>query len=95
MAGITDIAAMKLAAISERGTKRDFIDLYFILQNTSLDKILQFYDKKYKKLTSNLFHIKKSLVCFTDAEEDPMPKMIMAVSWKEVKNFFRKEIPKL
>ena len=95
LAGITDIAAMKLAAISERGAKRDFIDLYFILQNTSLDKILQFYDKKYKTLASNLVHIKKSLVYFTDAEGDPMPKMIMAISWQEVKNFFKKEIPKL
>jgi len=95
LASITDIAAMKLAAVSERGTKRDFIDLYFILQNTSLDKILQFYDKKYKTLSSNLVHIKKSLVYFADAEGDPIPKMIISVSWREVKNFFRKEIRKM
>lgn len=92
---IADIAAMKVAAISERGAKRDFVDLYFILQKITLGRALNFYDKKYKKLSSNLIHIKKSLVYFRDAEEDLMPKMLMRLSWKEVKDFFRKEIKKL
>ena len=94
IASIADIAAMKTAAISERGTKRDFIDLYFILQKITLAETFDFYDKKYQKLSSNLVHIKKSLVYFDDAENDPMPKMIIPVSWERVKNFFRKEIKK-
>lgn len=95
IANIADIAAMKIAAISERGTKRDFIDLFFILQEISLHESLDFYDRKYKKLSSNLIHIKKSLVYFEDAEKDPMPRMLVRVSWQEVKNFFRKEIKRI
>ena len=95
LASIADIAAMKVAAISERGTKRDFIDLYFILQKISLNKVLEFYDKKYKILSSNLVHIKKSFVYFENAEEEPMPKMIISVSWRKIKNFFQKEIKEI
>lgn len=92
IASIIDIAAMKMAAISERGTKRDFIDLYFILQTITFAEIFNFYDRKYQKLSSNLVHIKKSLVYFEDAENEPMPKMIISVSWEKVKKFFEKEI---
>src|SRR3989344_3959250 len=95
LASIADIAAMKIAAISERGTKRDFIDFYFILQKISVNKALYFYERRYKTLSSNLLHIKKSLVYFADAKEEPMPKMIILTSWKEVKNFFQREIKKI
>ncbi|MBU1159651.1 MAG: nucleotidyl transferase AbiEii/AbiGii toxin family protein [Patescibacteria group bacterium] len=95
IASIPDIAAMKIAAISERGTKRDFIDLYFILQKFTLPEILDFYNHKYKKLSSDMIHIKKSMVYFDDAEEDEMPNMLKQVSWKEVKKIFEKEIKKL
>ena len=95
IAGIVDISAMKIAAISERGMKRDFVDLYFILQKIQLDNVLEFYERKYKKLASNLVHIKKSLVYFIDAEDEDMPKMLRQVSWKEVKKFFEQEIKKI
>lgn len=95
IAGIRDIAAMKLAAISERGTKRDFIDLYFILQIFSLMEVFYLYDKKYKKLSSNLMHIRKSLTYFEDANKDDMPDMIKNVSWEEIKIFFQKEVKNL
>lgn len=95
IASVTDIAAMKIAAISERGTKRDFIDLYFILQKITLAEVFNFYDRKYQKLSSNLIHIKKSLVYFDDAENDPMPKMMIPVFWEKVKFFFEGEITKI
>ena len=47
LAGIEDIAAMKLAAITGRGSRKDFIDLYFLLQKYSLKKMLSFYKEKY------------------------------------------------
>jgi len=92
IADIADISAMKIAAISERGTKRDFVDLYFILQKITLNEVFNFYDRKYQKLSSNSVHIKKSLVYFEDAEKDPTPKMIIPVSWGKVKTFFKKEV---
>src|SRR3989344_9686034 len=81
LASIDDISAMKIAAISERGTKRDFVYLYFIHQKIQINEVFNFYDRKYQKLSSNSVHIKKSLVYFEDAEKDPTPKMIIPVSW--------------
>jgi len=97
IADIKDIAPMKIAAISDRGTKRDFIDLYFIIKMEkilSLDEILRLYDKKFGLLKQNKIHILKSLCYFDDAEQEPMPKMLKDVSWKEVKKFFEEEIKK-
>ncbi len=47
MAGIKDIAAMKLSAITGRGTKKDFVDLYFLLRQYELKEILGFYNEKF------------------------------------------------
>jgi len=95
IASVLDIACMKLDAISARGTKRDFIDLYFICQEEKLDKIFKLFEKKFKKVDYNLAFIQKSLVYFLDAEKDGMPEMIKKVSWEEIKIFFEKEIIKL
>ena len=98
LADVRDIAAMKIAAISDRGTKRDFIDLYTIVASRniiSLAECLNLYDKKFKALDQNKTHILKSLVYFNDAEADLMPKMLERVGWPEVKKFFQKEITAL
>lgn len=96
IADIRDIAAMKIDAIATRGAKRDFIDLYFICNSGyKLTELLDFYDRKYEKLASNLLHIQKSLVFFNDAEPDEMPPMLNEVKWEEMKNYFQTEIKKL
>lgn len=98
IADIRDIAAMKIAAISDRNTKKDFIDLYFIIEAEkilSLKDALKLYDKKFKALRQNQVHILKSLQYFADAEKEAMPKMIKPVSWRNVKSFFQKEIKDL
>ncbi len=89
-----DIAAMKIAALADRGTKRDFIDLYFIFaveKIISLGEALRLYDKKFKKLKQNKLHIIKSLAYFGDAESEKMPQMFKPANWKKVKDFFMKE----
>ncbi len=89
IADIRDIAAMKIDAVATRGTKRDFIDLYFICQSGyRLVELLDFYNKKYQNLASNLVHIQKSLVFFDDAEPDETPRMLKEVDWEKVKDFF-------
>ncbi|MEW6108620.1 MAG: nucleotidyl transferase AbiEii/AbiGii toxin family protein [Nitrospirota bacterium] len=91
IADIKDIVPMKIAAIADRGTKRDFIDLYFIFSESKImdiNEAFDLYDKKFKALKQNKVHILKSLVYFNDAEKDPMPQMIKKVKWSEVKNFF-------
>lgn len=97
LANLKDIGAMKVAAISDRGSKRDFIDLYSLCQKNVLDlkQALFWYDRKFKTLEKNKFHILRSLTYFTDAEKDKMPEMIEQISWKEIKKFFEKEVGKI
>ena len=98
IADVKDIAPMKLSAISDRGRKRDFIDLYFIIKIKkilTLEEIFRLYDKKFKLLKQNKFHILKSLSYFEDANKEEMPKMIEKVEWSEVKKFFKEETKKL
>ena len=83
LATIEDIAAMKLAAITGRGSKKDFIDIYFILQKYALSEIIKFYEEKY--INGSTFQVLRSLAYFDDAEEEPMPKMLVNISWQEVK----------
>lgn len=85
VASMLDIAVMKLNAISGRGTKKDFIDLYFLLKIFSLPELFKKYVFKYGKAVSNNYHLLKSLTYFGDAENQPMPKMFIDVSWTEVK----------
>jgi len=94
IADVKDIAPMKLAAISDRGIKRDFIDLYFIIaveKLFTLQEILNLYDQKFEVLNQNKAHILKSLIYFDDADKGPMPQMLKEVSWIKVKKFFELE----
>ena len=87
-----DIAVMKIIAISQRGKKRYFFDLYWICQNVeSLYESILKVNKQYL-INQNFTHILKSLVYFEDAETDPDPEIYFKASWKEVKKFFTKEI---
>ena len=80
-----DIAAMKLSAVSSRGSKRDFYDLYYLLKKYSLSELLDFYKRKFE--TEQYYHIIKSLIFFEDAETEPDLKLIQSnLSWDMVKS---------
>jgi hypothetical protein len=83
VASTRDIAAMKIAAITQRGSKKDFIDLYFLLQQFSLPEILGFYEEKISD--GNRWLALRSIPYFTDADQQPSPAMHIDVSWEEVK----------
>lgn len=87
ISSVSDIACTKLITISSRGSKKDFIDLFFILQTYSLQDLFDLLLQKYPKTDYNHLHILKSLVYFDDADIQPEPKMHKQVSWNQVKNF--------
>jgi hypothetical protein len=90
-----DIACMKLSAIAGRGTKRDFIDLYAVSQRYRLAQVMDWFRTKYAAANYSVVHVVKSLTYFEDAEKDPAPRMLVPVSWEEVKRFFTREAPGL
>ena len=91
ISSVVDIACTKLQTVAMRGSKKDFIDLYFLLRNYPLAVLFQKMKSKYSNVDYSQTHILKSLVYFADADNQPMPKMHTLVSWPEVK----KEITKL
>ena len=90
LASPKDIAAMKINAIEGRGSKKDFIDLYILLQHYTLDKILDFYQQKYPE--HSLFRAVLSLTYFNDADANPMPRMFLPTSWEEMKMAIQREV---
>lgn len=84
-----DIAVMKIIAISQRGKKRDFFDLYWYLKHREpLIEVMNRLDVQYPNSTHNYHHIIKSLTYFEEAEEDPNPQIFFDASWEEVKKYF-------
>src|SRR3990167_404937 len=59
-----DIACMKIDAVSSRGSKKDFIDIYFLLEKYSLAELLSFFGEKYSHIEYNRLHLLKSLAYF-------------------------------
>jgi predicted nucleotidyltransferase component of viral defense system len=85
-----DIAAMKLSAISSRGAKKDFFDLYFLLQAFTLGEMLDLYSKKFG--IHEHFHVIRSLTYFDDAEEEIDPIMLQPISWQSIKKRIEKVV---
>jgi len=91
-----DIAAMKIIAISQRGRKRDFFDLYWCAQNVEpLEKTIERLKKQYPSVAHDYHHILKSLAYFEDAENDPEPQINFQADWNGVKRYFKKETPRI
>ena len=93
LASPKDIAAMKTFAIQNRGSKKDFIDMYFLLQHFTLEEILDFYSQKYSN--SSMFRTRMALTYFEDAEGQECPKMWVDVDWKTVKESIEQAVRKV
>lgn len=91
-----DIAVMKITAISQRGKKRDFLDLYWCAKNIEpLEQIIKRLKVQYPSVAHDYHHILKALVYFEEAESDPEPEIYFDADWLEVKKFFINEMPKI
>ncbi|MBC7251250.1 MAG: nucleotidyl transferase AbiEii/AbiGii toxin family protein [Anaerolineae bacterium] len=96
VAGLLDLALMKLAAIGQRGAKRDFVDLYQICHHGyKLDDLLRCMPDKFPKVTYPSYHLLRALAYFEDAEAEPMPPMLIPLEWPTVRRFFEDEVRRL
>ena len=95
VADARDIACMKITTLMSRGKKRDFIDAYAASREYGLKTLIGLFEQKYAPTHYNPEHVLKSLTYFDDAEGDPMPEMLVQLSWEESKQFFRKAAPPL
>lgn len=93
LASKEDIAAMKLNAISGRGSKKDFIDLYFLLEEFTLNEMIEFYLEKY--FDGSRFMVIKSLTYFVDADIQQTPDIYLKFNWESCKQKIIEEVVKL
>jgi Nucleotidyl transferase AbiEii toxin, Type IV TA system len=92
LAHLDDTVTMKLGAITNRGAKKDFVDLYYILQHYSFEKLCSLYMEKYK--TKNLLALFRSLTYFDDAETKDMPELLIdkKLNWQAIKKEIEKKV---
>jgi len=93
LASPKEIGAMKINAITGRGSMKDFVDLFYLLKKFSLQDLLGFFEQKY--FDGSVFLAIKSLAYFKDAENQQMPVLFEEVSWLEMKNEILKEHKKI
>jgi len=93
-----EIGAMKVAALF-RGAYRDYLDIYFILQNNSLESVLEICKKRYNEFDQALYL--KALLSYDDLEETPVrflpgkekkPKEVFTFIEKKVKLFLTRSV---
>ena len=90
LASPQDIAAMKVNAAIGRGTKKDFVDIYYLLQHFSFDELMHFYLRKYQD--GSEYRALLSMTYFADADPQPMPYMFTDVSWQSMKEYIKTEV---
>jgi hypothetical protein len=94
LASLIDIALMKITAIASRGAKKDFVDLYYILQRLSPQTVFSRFSEKYPIERLDPYHYLRSLTYFEDAEAEPDPRMLVPWSWEDIKSYFQSVITK-
>lgn len=88
IASVDDIAAMKVVAISQRGNKKYFFNLYEMLKTISPIELKNLFLQKFGASRINCYHILKSFLYFDDAEQQPDPLSLNTTTWEQVKDFF-------
>jgi len=91
-----DIAVMKVIAIGGRGSRKDFVDLFFYLRGGgSLEGIFELIRRRFARVDFNEYHLLRSLVFFDEAESEPMPRMIRRAEWSEMRSAIVAEVRRL
>ena len=92
VAHIDDVVSLKLGALANRGAKKDFYDLYYILQHYGLEQLIELYRKKFR--VADVLPLLKSLVYFGDAEDELPPALLKdkKLTWPQVKKFIEQKV---
>ncbi len=85
-----DIIADKFKTLSQRGSRKDFFDLYagFTLGNLSIADSVRLVRQRFAGTGLDFYHVLKSLGYFKDADNEPELNLLKPVPWEDVKGFF-------
>jgi len=88
VAGLVDIGCMKLVAVAQRGSRKDFIDLYYLgREGITIRELLRLLARKMPGIEHNPVHVLRSLAFFEDAEDEPDPVMLVPYRWADVRRY--------
>jgi hypothetical protein len=87
LASCADLAAMKLLAVTQRGTKKDFVDVHALSRRMPLTRMLECYQSRFG--VTDTSRVLAGLCFFDDAEAEPMPVMLVPLDWETVKRDLR------
>jgi hypothetical protein len=87
LASCEDLAAMKLLAVTQRGTKKDFVDVHALSRLLPLEIMLDCFRSRFA--VSDTARVLAGLCYFDSAEEEPMPTMLVPINWEVVKSDLR------
>ena len=91
LATVEEIGAMKLAAITDRGTRKDLVDLYYILRQVPIERLFEVAAAKYPRARTLAITATRALAYFVDAEALPMPRMLDQTPWPAMKRFLEQQ----
>ena len=86
-----DIAAMKIQAILGRAQKKDFWDLFELLQHYSLKQLIDWHKQKYPSQMLPI-SIPHAITYFVDADESDAPVSFKKQTWEVVKKGISREV---
>lgn len=86
-----DIMAMKIAAILNRGVKKDFWDIAELLKHYSVQHFIDCYIKKFPS-QQLMISIPYALTYFADADESEDPVSLKGQTWSSVKKFISQKV---
>lgn len=89
MASVLDIAVMKVVAIGGRGAKKDFFDLYNIIEKCNIT-VKELVNGLKQKCGNNINYVNiiMGLSYFEDAEDEILPNAFVDYNWENIKEFF-------
>jgi hypothetical protein len=79
-----DIGAMKIQAMLGRGKKKDFWDLYELLQHYTLQQLMDWHKQKYPSQMLAI-SIPNAITYFVDADESETPVSFKGQTWSGIK----------
>lgn len=75
LASLDDLACMKLAAVTQRGSKKDFVHVYAVgRRHRPLAEMLRLYQRKYS--VADIGHVLYGLAYFEEADRERMPRLL-------------------
>jgi predicted nucleotidyltransferase component of viral defense system len=86
-----DIAAMKIQAILGRAKKKDFWDLFELLQHYSLQQLMDWHKQKYPSQMLAI-SIPNAITYFVEADESETPVSFKNQTWESVKKGISKAV---